>query len=204
MELLQRRSLSEPPSRRRGKLAAHLLRGLRTVPFAFCLLHALAFKAVAAQEGSVDEYKLKAAMLYNLTYFVEWPGSAPNRQTPIILCVLGQDPFASSIATTIPKETNNDRPVLLRHVQSDKEFSGCHILYIGSSERKNAARILSSVSGSSTLTVGEMTQFAARGGMIQFSLEDQRVRFDINLDATLRAGLKVSSKLLALSQIVKN
>lgn len=202
--ILPRRSLTEPPSRRRGKLAAHLLRGLRTVPFAFCLLHVLAFKTVAAQEGSVDEYKLKAAMLYNLTYFVEWPGSASNRQTPVVLCVLGQDPFATSLASTIPKETNNNRPVLLRRVQSDREFPGCHILYIGSSERKNAVQIFSSVRGSGILTVGEMSQFAAQGGMIQFSLEEQRVRFDINLNATSRAGLKISSKLLALSRIVKN
>lgn len=200
----QRQSLSELRSRRQRRLAAPLLRGLRIVPFAFCLLQLLAFKTVTGQEGPVDEYKLKAALLYNLTYFVEWPGSASNRQAPIVLCILGQDPFASSIASTIPQKTNKDRPVLVRHVQSDKEFSGCHILYIGSSERKSAAHIFSSLSGSSTLTVGETAQFAAQGGMIQFSVEDQRVRFDINVNATSRAGLKISSKLLALSQIVKN
>lgn len=131
-------------------------------------------------------------------------GCCSNRQAPIVLCILGQDPFASSIASTIPQKTNKDRPALVRHVQSDKEFSGCHILYIGSSERKSAAHIFSSLSGSSTLTVGETAQFAAQGGMIQFSVEDQRVRFDINVNATSRAGLKISSKLLALSQIVKN
>jgi uncharacterized protein DUF4154 len=201
---LQRRSASQPPSRRRGRFAANLLRGLLTVPFAFCLLHALAFNTLTGQEGPVDEYKLKAAVLYNLTYFVEWPGAASSRQAPIVLCILGQDPLARSIASTIPKETGGDRPVLVRQLQSDKEFSGCHILYVGSSERKSAAHIFASLSGSSTLTVGEMAQFAAQGGMIQFSLEDQRVRFDINLNATSRAGLKISSKLLALSQIVKN
>ena len=103
-----------------------------------------------------------------------------------------------------PKETDNGRPVLIRHLQSDKEIPGCHILYISSSERKTADHIFSTLNGSSILTVGEMTQFAAHGGMIQFSLEDQHVRFDINLDAASRAGLKISSKLLALAQIVKN
>lgn len=200
----QRRSQSEPPSRRRGRPAARSLRGLRIVPLAFCLLQVLAFKTAAAQEGPVDEYKLKAAILYNLTYFVEWPDSASSRQAPIVLCILGQDPFASSIASTIPQKTHDDRPVLVRHVQSDKKFSGCHILYIGSSERKSAAHIFSSLGGSSTLTVGETAQFAAQGGMIQFSVEDQRVRFDINVNATSRAGLKISSKLLALSQVVRN
>ena len=109
-----------------------------------------------------------------------------------------------SLASTIPKETDNGRPVLIRHLQSDTEIPGCHILYISSSERKTTAHIFSTLNGSSTLTVGEMAQFAAHGGIIQFSLEDQHVRFDINLDAASRAGLKISSKLLALAQIVKN
>jgi hypothetical protein len=72
------------------------------------------------------------------------------------------------------------------------------------SERKITAHIFSTLNGSCILTVGEMTQFAARGGIIQFSMEDQHVRFDINLEAASRAGLKISSKLLALAQIVNN
>jgi len=181
------------------------MRVQRIVTFALWLLQALTAAAVGGQGDPVDEYKLKAAMLYNLTYFVEWPGSAyPNRHSPIVLCILGEDPLAISLTTSIPEETDDDRPVILRHVQSDKEFAGCHILYISSSQRKTAARIVSSLNGSSILTVGEMAQFAAHGGMIQFSLEDRHVRFDINLDAASRVGLKISSKLLALAQIVKN
>jgi len=202
---LPRRSLKKPPARTLGKLLARLIRGLPIVLFVFCLVRTLVARTADAQEDSVDEYKLKAAMLYNLTYFVEWPDSAyPDRHAPIQLCILGQDPFASSLTSTIPKETDNGRPVLIRHLQSDKEIPGCHILYISSSERKTAAHIFSALNGSSILTVGEMTQFAAHGGMIQFSLEDQHVRFDINLSAASRAGLKISSKLLALAQIVKN
>ena len=144
-------------------------------------------------------------MLYNLTNFVQWPDSAyPDRRAPIVLCILGQDPFATSLVSTIPKEIDNGRPMLMRHLQSDKETRGCHILYISTSERKTAAHIFSTLNGSSTLTVGEMTQFAARGGIIQFSMEDQHVRFDINLEAASRAGLRISSKLLALAQIVNN
>jgi hypothetical protein len=202
---LQRPSRKKPLARTRGRFLARLLRGLRIVPYVFCLLNALVAGTAGGQEDPVDEYKLKAAMLYNLTYFVEWPGAAyPDRHAPILLCILGQDPFASSLTSTIPKEIDNGRTVLIRHLQSDKETPGCHILYISSSERKTTARIFSTLNGSGILTVGEMTQFAAHGGMIQFALEDQHVRFDINLDAASRAGLKISSKLLALAQIVKN
>jgi len=161
--------------------------------------------AASGQEDSVDEYKLKAALLYHLTQFVEWPESAYlDRHSPILLCILGQDSFADSLTSTFANENDNGRIVLIRHLQSDAGIPGCHILYIGSSERKIAPHILSTLNGSSILTVGEMAQFAAHGGVIQFSLEDQHVRFDINLDAATRAGLKISSKLLALAQIVRN
>jgi|ERR1017187_1678447 hypothetical protein len=180
-------------------------RGLILVPLVFCLVNVVVPRTATGQRDSVDEYKLKTAMLYSLINFVEWPDSAySDRQAPIQLCILGRDPFESSLTSTALQETANGRSVFVRHLQNDKEVRGCQVLYISSSERKIAERILSTLTGSSVLTVGETTQFAEHGGMIQFSLEDQRVHFEINLDAASRAGLKISSKLLALAQIVKS
>ncbi len=203
--ILQRRSLKTNQDGPRAGFLSRLKRGLPVVPIVFCLLQVLIPTKAGGQEDVVDEYKLKAAMLYHLTRFVEWPPTAYlDHHSPILLCILGRDPFANSINSTLPEETDNGRLVLIRHLQSEKEIPGCHILYISSSERKTADRIFSTLNGSSILTVGEMAQFAAHGGMIQFSLEEQHVRFDINLDAASRAGIKISSKLLALAQIVKN
>lgn len=203
--ILHRRSLKMHQDGPRAGFLSRLKRGLPIVSIVFCLLQVLIPCTAGGQEDVVDEYKLKAAMLYHLTRFVEWPPSAYlDRHSPILLCILGRDPFANSINSTLPEETDNGRLVLIRHLQSEKEIPGCHILYISSSERKTADRIFSTLNGSSILTVGEMAQFAAHGGMIQFSLEEQHVRFDINLDAASRAGIKISSKLLALAQIVKN
>jgi hypothetical protein len=202
---LQRQSQTKPYDRPWRRFLAHLHRGWSLVSIAFCLMQVMIPMTARGQEGSVDEYKLKAAMLYNLTKFVEWPNSAyPDSHAPILLCILGQDPIANSLAATIPKEPQNGRAVLIRRLQSDAEFPGCHILYISSSERKSAAHIFAILNGACVLTVGEMAQFAAHGGIIQFALEDQRVHFDINLDAASRAGLKISSKLLALAEIVKH
>jgi hypothetical protein len=204
---LQTRSVKKPRDRPRGEfLARPINRRLRvSLVFSLLLVHSIIPRIAAGQKDSAGEYELKAAMLYNLTLFVEWPASAyPDPQAPILLCILGRDPFGSSLTSTVSQKTAKGRSVLIRHLQNDNEIRGCHVLYISSSERKTAAQIFSTLNGSSVLTVGEMTQFAAHGGMIQFSLEDQRVRFDINLDAASRAGLKISSKLLVLAQIVKN
>lgn len=188
-----------------GKLTARPIRGLLRVPLVFCLAYAMIPSIAAGQGDAAGEYELKAAMLYNLTRFVEWPPAAyPEPQAPIQLCILGRDPFGSSLTSIVLKQTVNGRPVLIRHSQNDKGIRACHLLYISSSERKATVQIFSTLKGSSVLTVGEMTQFAAHGGMIQFSLEDQQVRFDINLDAASRAGLKISSRLLVLARIVKD
>jgi hypothetical protein len=157
----------------------------------------------AAQENAVGEYELKAAILYNLTNFVEWPASAyPDSTAPTIVCVLGRDPFGGALTNSIPKEGGKSRPVVVRRVQPGNEIRDCHVLYISSSERKTVGQILSTLKGSNVLTVGEMSQFALNGGMIQFTLIDRQVQFDINLDAATHGGLKLSSRLLALARLV--
>jgi len=168
-----------------------------------CLANAIP-RGAAAQENEISEYELKAAILYKLTNFVEWPDAAyPGPSAPTVLCILGRDPFGPALTSGTPKGGARGRPIVVRRIQQAKDSPDCHILYISSSERKTVGQIFSGLKGTSVLTVGEMTQFAANGGMIQFSLEDQQVRFDINLDAALRGQLKVSSKLLALARIVR-
>lgn len=201
----QSRSVNKPRSRRLGKLRLRPMRWLLRVLLIFCSVHAMIPRIAAEQGDSAGEYELKAAMLYNLTRFVEWPPSAyPGPQAPIQLCILGRDPFGSALASMALEQTVDGRAVQIRHSQNDKGIRDCHLLYISSSERKTALQVFSALKGSSVLTVGEMTQFAAHGGMIQFSMEEQQVRFDINLDAASRAGLKISSRLLVLARIIKN
>lgn len=159
---------------------------------------------IAAAQGSANEYEVKAAILYNLTRFVEWPSSAyADAQAPTVLCLAGHDPFGPYLASLTSKETVNGRPVQIRHIRNNADRNGCHILYVSSSERKNVISLLAALRGSSVLTVGEMAQFATRGGMVQFELEEKQVHFDINLDASVHAQLKISARLLVLAKIVK-
>jgi len=171
-----------------------------------CVLLALVFiPEIALAQDSAGEYELKAAMLYNLTRFVEWPAAAyADAQAPTVLCILGRDPFGDSLTSIASSQTGGGRPVQIRRIANNKEIKGCHVAYISSSERKNIAQILAILKGTSVLTVGEMGQFAARGGMIQFSLEEKQVRFEVNLEAASEANLKISSRLLVLARVVKD
>lgn len=177
--------------------------------FRFILMFSMLAAQISAPSAAADqaiagEYELKAAMLYHLIQFVDWPSAAyPGAQAPHLLCVLGSDPFGNSLTSLASKQTLNDRPVQVRHVQNDPSVRACQVLYISSSERNHLGQILSNLQSANVLTVGEMSQFAARGGMVQFALQDKKVHFDINLDAASHSGLKISSRLLALAHIVK-
>src|SRR5690348_14171777 len=202
----QNHAVNKPRVRRGSNVPSCFERSLLRVVLAFCLVlvHAFTPGGAAGQQDSAGEYELKAAMLYNLTRFVEWPASAyADAQAPTVLCILGQDPFGGSLASIVSKQAVNGRRTEIRHISNDKETRGCHVVYVSSSERKNIVPILSTLKGASVLTVGEMAQFAVRGGMIQFSLEEKQVRFEINLEAASEADLKISSRLLVLARVVK-
>lgn len=169
----------------------------------FVATFALGAQPAAAQQANLGEYEVKSALLYNLTKFVEWPTEAfPDAQTPTSLCILGQDPFGSALTKIIAQKTANGRPLLIRRLQRGQPIRNCHVLFISASERKNLPQILESLKGSNVLTIGETDRFARSGGIVQIVLEEKQIRFEINLDAANREGIKISSKLLALARIV--
>ncbi len=159
--------------------------------------------AVHSQSSAPTEYDLKLAFLFNFAKFVEWPQDAfANEKAPITLCVFGTDPFGRSLDEIVQGKTANNREFAIRRMMKSEDLRGCQIMFISDTERGRLAEVLESLKHSSVLVVGESDGFAQRGGCIQFYLEDNKVRFSINVDAVQRARLTVSSKLLALARIV--
>jgi len=168
--------------------------------FVLCVVASPAPNAHATRPS---EYQVKAAFLYNFAKFVEWPAEAfADTSAPIILGVLGQDPFGVVLEQTIQGKTVRGRTLVIRRFERIQDVEVCHVLFVSSSEEKHLARILEGLKGSGVLTVSEMEQFARNGGIIQFIMQENKVRFEINVDAAERAGLKISSKLLKLSRVV--
>jgi hypothetical protein len=159
----------------------------------------------ASAQGQVNEYQVKAAFLYNFARYVEWPAAAFTSPTdPIRICVLGQNRFGNALDQALAGKVVNGRPLVVDVVSNSQASSNCHILFVNSSERKRFLAVLDRIKGSSVLTVGEMPDFTADGGMINLRLEDGKVRFDVNVEAAGQGQLRISSKLLILAKIVKN
>jgi hypothetical protein len=148
------------------------------------------------------EYQVKAAFLYNFAKFVEWPAqSFKSPHDPISICILGKNPFGDALVETVQGKTVNGRPLVIRQLEDARE-SSCHILFVRFSEQKRLRSVLESISGRGVLTVGETDTFTADGGIINFKIDGEKIRFQINIEATRREKLRISSKLLSLAEIV--
>jgi hypothetical protein len=149
------------------------------------------------------EYDVKAAFLYNFAKFVEWPVEARGgERDPLTLCIFGADPFGSRLVELVKGETVAGRTLAVRNVRQLSELRSCHIAFFSRAEEERVPEALSGLHGSNVLTVGEGDDFAEQGGIVQFYLEENRVRFAINLDALEGTRLRVSSKLLRLARVV--
>jgi hypothetical protein len=143
----------------------------------------------------VTEAQVKAAFLFNFAKFVEWPGES-NR--PLVIGVLGDDPFEAIVIETVRGHKIFGQEVRTRHLVNGDDPSDCHIVFVGDMRPHDAAEFMHRVRGP-TLIVGEGAQFLRDGGMVRFYREQNRVRFQISQKNAESAGLKVSSQLLALA-----
>jgi hypothetical protein len=157
----------------------------------------------AAQQSKPEEYQVKAVYLYNFGRFVVWPGTAVETQGTFDVCVLGRDPFGSALDATLAGEAINNRKLAARRIESPRQATNCQILFISSSEAVRIQEILAAVGSSAVLTVSDMPAFTSAGGIIQFVLRDNKVRFEVNLTAAEKAGLMLSSQLLKVATDIR-
>jgi uncharacterized protein DUF4154 len=147
--------------------------------------------------------QVEAVFLFNFTQFVDWPPQAfAGPSAPIVIGVLGSDPFGVSLDEVVRGEVVNSRPLVVHRAQHVEELADSQILFISRSERAHLAPILAALKGRNVLTVSDLEDFATEGGMICFVLMENKVRLRVNLEATKAAGLTLSSKLLRVAQIV--
>ena len=169
------------------------------------LLSSIALGSVQSRAQARSESEVKAAFLYNFAKFVDWPAEAfPSGDSALKICVTGSDSFGPEFGAFIEGKAAQGRRLQFEHVQGAQQAKSCQILYVVSSEKQQVLQILKAVEGAHVVTVGDWNEFARFGGVINFVLENDRVHFEINVDAAERAGVKLSSKLLGVASIVRD
>lgn len=166
-----------------------------------CLL-LFGLPVTAAENQVADDNLVKAAFIYNFAKFTRWPPqSRDGQKTPLNLCTTGKDALVSSLSH-LDTETIGGRPVTISIFTPEIEASACHILYVAASEHRQFTRYIQQTRDAPVLTISEISNFAAAGGIIQLYRDQQRIRFKINLDVALSRGLSLSSRLLELAELV--
>ena len=161
--------------------------------------------AHAADDDASLELRVKAAFLYQFAGYVEWPANAsPQPGAPITIAVLGADSLATELSQVVTGRTVGGRAVTVRRVKPGESLTGVHILFIGRAENERLSQLAQASQPRAILTVTETDGALTKGSMINFVLVDRRVRFEVALDSAEKGGLRLSSRLLAVAQLVRS
>lgn len=172
-------------------------RGMRT-GFILAAVFSL-FAVPCASQSKPTEYDVKAAYLFNFGKFVQWSSANPSRSFDI--CIIGADPFGGRLDTLVAGEQLEGKPVAIKHTVA-RNAANCRVVFLGASEESRSRAVLATLARWGVLTVSDMPDFLDHGGMIQFVLDGDRVRFEVNLDPAETAGLSLSSQLLKVASVV--
>jgi hypothetical protein len=172
-------------------------RCLICLPLAFCCAGLL------AQPQTMREYQIKAGLLFKFTQFTEWPSNAlESESSPLVIGVLGTDPFDGFLDETVRDELIRGRPVVVQRYQKVEEIKTCHILYIADSEAARLEHDQEVLKGRPVLTVSDAEGAIRSGMVVHLFIERNKPRLQINVEAARAAGLTISTKLLRVAEIV--
>lgn len=157
----------------------------------------------ASGQTQWQEQRVEAAFLYNFAKFVEWPNSAgAPGSDPFTFCLLGAAQLEGAVEESLAGKAINGHLLVVRQIGRAEEAPNCQVAFIGWDERKRLPAVFDALNGAAVLTVADFEQFASHGGMIQLIKEGNKFRFAVNVDAVNRHGLRVSSRLLQLAEVV--
>ena len=182
------------------------LRGQRTRSRRVALLGVMVALCLAPPAVSADgpsEFEVKAAFIQKFTSFIAWPHYTFHYDdSPFVIGILGENPFGEALVAIVADKNFGGRPFEIRQFDSPEEVRQCQILYIDEGRFPDLAATLGALDGDGLLTIGNHADFTQHGGVLRFLVEEQRVRFEINVGAAERHNLKISSKLLSLARVV--
>jgi hypothetical protein len=191
-------SNTQPPHR-----AAHLRWYVQNGIVPLLVIFLLLSRGNCSVPQTLSEYQIKAGYLFNFTRFVEWPEKAfATTTSPIMICIVGNTPLTNTLSDTVVGKVVNGRAVSIKPVKATDELRGCNLVFVSAAQVGGIERILRRAKDMSVLSVGEAPNFAQSGGMINFFVQDNKVKLELNLDAAARANLKISAKLIAVSRLV--
>jgi hypothetical protein len=191
------------------RMPAPIARYLRVAAMAGALAIIGVFRLQAqSDDASFEisrEYSIKAAYLYQFCRYVQWPATAfADSRSPLVIGILGQSPFGDALEEIARTKRVEGRPIVIRQFMSMTEYKPCQILFVtASAGPAQTTAAIEMAKKAPVFLVGEEPSFIQQGGVANFFLEENRIRFEVNAEAAQHKQLKISSKLLSLAKIVR-
>lgn len=180
---------------------------VRHIHYALLLLWSMVASALSvAQEpyGAAAEYQVKAAFLYKFCFYIEWPPTAfVSATSPIMIGIAGPDTFIAELENITRGQMINGRALQVRRIDGSKALADVHLLFVTSAQQSLLPQFVAQVQKTPPLIVTESPQSLEDGGGINFVIQGNRIRFDVDLDATNRQGLRLSAQLLKVARTVR-
>lgn len=149
------------------------------------------------------EYQVKAVFLYNFTQFVSWPEATLEADAPLVIGVVGPNPFGTYLEETIKGETVQGHPIVVKHFETADAVKPCHVLFINLTDKTAIKKLTDKAASDHTLTVGDALAVEKQGGIIRFVSESNKIKLRINLTTAKNANIVISSKLLKLAEVIE-
>jgi hypothetical protein len=176
----------------------------RSITKRLILLATLLFGVRAEAQAPMDESQVKAMFVYNFLKFVEWPSESIRTKDAFVVLIIGDGATADATERFLESKTIGERQILVRRTKWDQSLAGARAVFVVERDSRKLRRVLDAAAAAGALTIGEGESFATQGGVIGLLVENRKVRFDVDTTAAQVAGLRVSSKLLALTRVVRS
>lgn len=186
---------ASPAPERRRRLAAAL--------GCAALAVTLGVPALAQADATGLERKIKAAFLYRFLAYTEFPASAfANAAAPLVIGVVDADQLATELGRLVTGRTVKARRIAVKVFREHETPFGVHLLFVGGTDHARVRSVLTSAPAAPMLLVTEAVDGLQQGSVINFKVVDQRVRFDVSLQAAARNSITLSSRLLTVANHV--
>lgn len=168
-------------------------RGVRRV--IVCLLLLAGAVHARAEAPGAAERRIKAAYLYRVVAYVDWPDAAFARpDTPLVIGIAGDDALAEQAARFMAGRLVHAHPLAVRRIDAALPPAGLHVLFAAAGPGR--ARLLDAVHSQPVLTVCD--GMPERRCVVNLVADGDRLRVRIDRLEALAAQLRVSARLLAL------
>ena len=182
---------------RLGKCSTHMLAWL-SAAFLGMWLASLSLFGGGENDNTVELEKAKAIYIASFLNSTTWPDNDQPNTGSLVFGILGTAPFGEPYLSQFKSTMINGRSIIFTFCTSAADVTACHAIYIGQADRKLVMATLKQLKGASVLSIGESEDFTKLGGIIRFTLNNSRYKFEYNKEAYRRSRLKIDSRILGL------